>query len=363
MASIRERPRKDGSIVWAVLWRDADTGKQTSRTMLTLQDAQELADFLNANGNSFALAARAASQKRSTAPRVGEVVSRHIESLTGVAADTRAKYRRNTKRHILPALGAIPVDALTRADVAAWVNGMEIADKTKRNVHSVLSAALEGAVRDELVPGNIAKGIKISSGARAPRDPVYLTQDEIALILDTVDGPARMLVRLLLDSGMRWGEATALRPADLDLTQDHGVVHVTRAWKQTADGWNIAGPKTKRGRRTVVLPKAITVQLRDHVKDISQRSLIFVSKTGNRLDNSRFHKDVWKPTINAVDDHLHERPTIHDLRHTHASQLIAKGVPLTVIQRRLGHESIKTTSDTYGHLAADADVAAAAALD
>lgn len=208
----------------------------------------------------------------------------------------RAKYRRNTCRHILPPLVAIPVDALTRTDVAAWANGMEVADKTKRNVHSVLSAALEGAVRDELVPANVAKGIKIRSGARAPRDPVYLTQDEIALILDAVDSPARMQVRLLQDSGMRWVEATALRPADLDLAQDHGVVHVTRAWKQTAAGWVVAGPKTKRGRRTVVLPKVITVQLREHVKDIPQRTPIFVSKTGNRLDNSRFHEDVWKTT-------------------------------------------------------------------
>ncbi|MEV6585453.1 tyrosine-type recombinase/integrase [Kocuria rhizophila] len=54
---------------------------------------------------------------------------------------------------------------------------------------------------------------------------------------------------------------------------------------------------------------------------------------------------------------------MHDLRHTHASWLIAAGVPLTVIRRLLGHESIKATSDTYGHLADDADQAAATALD
>ena len=67
--------------------------------------------------------------------------------------------------------------------------------------------------------------------------------------------------------------------------------------------------------------------------------------------------------MKQLSNDLRARPRVRDLRHTHASQLIAAGVPLTVIQRRLGHESIKTTSDTYGHLAADADVAAAAVLD
>ena len=59
---------------------------------------------------------------------------------------------------------------------------------------------------------------------------------------------------------------------------------------------------------------------------------------------------------------LDPRPRVHDLRHSHASALIAAGIPLPVIQRRLGHESIQTTVDTYGHLAPDAAVAAAAAI-
>ena len=102
MASIRERTRKDGTTSWAVLWRDADTGKQTSRTLATRADAQSLTDFLNANGQSFALAAQAASKMRSTAPPVATVVFDHIEGLTGVSAGTREKYRRIAARHITP---------------------------------------------------------------------------------------------------------------------------------------------------------------------------------------------------------------------------------------------------------------------
>ena len=75
-----------------------------------------------------------------------------------------------------------------------------------------------------------------------------------------------------------------------------------------------------------------------------------------------FHR-AWGPALDTLDGQLRARPRVHDLRHTHASWLIAAGIPLTVIQRRLGHESIKTTSDRYGHLADDADAAGAAALD
>lgn len=67
--------------------------------------------------------------------------------------------------------------------------------------------------------------------------------------------------------------------------------------------------------------------------------------------------------MDAIGAQLGVRPRVHDLRHTHASRLIDAGVPLPVVQRRLGHESITTTVNTYGHIAVDADARAAAALD
>lgn len=209
MASIRERPRKDGTIVWAVLWRDAETGKQTSRTLLAYQDAQELADFLNANNNSFALAAKAASRLRSTAPTVDAVIDRHITGLTGISSGTRKKYRRNNELHIRPVLGGLPVDKLTREDVAAWINGLELSYKTKRNVHSVLSAALAEAVTAGLATQNVAKGLRISGGPTARREPVYLAKKDVTMIVEELDGQHAILVRFLADSGLRFSEATA----------------------------------------------------------------------------------------------------------------------------------------------------------
>lgn len=349
-------------MTWVVLWRDTDTGKQTSRTLVTRYDAQELADFLNANGNSFALAAEAASRKRSLAPLVAEVVARHVEGLTGVSEGTREKYRRMAAKHITSSIGGIPVDRLKRNDVNRWVNSLQLAAKTKKNIHSLLSAALSEAVRDEVIDTNPAKGVKLPKG-EGRREPVFLTAGELDMIVDAIpEDRHKLLVRFFAGTGLRWSEATALRVADLDLSTDHGVVSVTRAWKRVGHEWVLGSPKTARGRRSVVMPQALTTQLREHVKGMGPRDLVFPSREGP-LHNVVFHRLVWEPAMKELANDLRARPRVHDLRHTHASQLIAKGVPLTVIQRRLGHESIKTTSDTYGHLAADADMAAAAALD
>lgn len=364
MASIRERTRADGTTSWAVLWRDADTGKQTSRTMLTRSDAQQLVDFLNANGQSFALAAQAAAKLRSTAPRVADVVTAHVDQLTSVTTGTRHRYRLQAERHITSrGIGTIPVDQLTRADVTTWLNSLELATKSKKNIHSLLSAALTGAVRDGLIPGNPAYGIRFPRSTPA-REPVFLTDTEVEAIINAAPEEYRVFIRFLVDTGLRWSEATALRPVDLDITTDHGTVSVTRAWKEIGGaGWRIGQPKTPRARRTVVLPKTTTQALAEHVKGRPREGLLFSGRDGGRIWNTDFHKLVWRPAVETASHSLRQRPVIHDLRHTHASRLIAAGVPLTVIQRRLGHESIKTTSDTYGHLAADADVAAAAALD
>ena len=93
--------------------------------------------------HSFALAAQAASRLGSSSPTVGAVIAAHIDQLTAIGPDTRARCRRMAARHIRPVLGAMPVDTLTRRDVAAWLNGMAGAAKTKKNVQELLSGGAE----------------------------------------------------------------------------------------------------------------------------------------------------------------------------------------------------------------------------
>lgn len=226
--------------------------------------------------------------------------------------------------------------------------------------------------------GNVAKGVQPPRG-EAVREAVFLTRSELALIVDALPPRSAPLAEFLAGTGLRFGEATALLGADLTLPDTpsagadgaagRGVVTVSKAWKTDpdADGRFVVGaPKTQRGRRTVTLPARLPQQLAEHLEhhEIGPRGLVFPSVDGGRLSIQELHR-AWGPALDELEaaGQLRARPRIHDLRHTHASWLIAAGVPLTVIQRRLGHESIKTTSDRYGHLADDADALAAAALD
>lgn len=361
MASIRERTRKDGTPSWAVLWREASTGKQTSRTYLEQREAQALKDFLDANGNSFALAVQAAKRLRSTAPTVRVVVERHIERLTGVEYWTREKYSRNAARHIYPALGSIPVDTLTRDDVAAWFNSLQMADKTKRNIQALLSSALHGAAEAGLTESNVARGIRPPRSTTRTREPVFLTREEIRTIEDQTHETFQLFIRLLADTGLRYSEATALTVEDISL-DDNGraSVRVTKAWKKGELGGVVRGPKSTAGRRTITVPAATGERLAAHVQEKDLRDLLFPHDgTGGELTHGYYYKRYWVPAIAG----LRRRPAPHDLRHSHASALIAAGIPLPVIQRRLGHSSIKMTADTYGHLLTDADQLAADALD
>ncbi len=244
MAFVRERPRKDGTTTFVVQWVEPDTGKQTTRTKATRRDADKLAEFLTANGNSFALAAQAASRLRSRSPTVDSVIAAHIDQLTAIGPDTRARYRRTAARHIRPILGAVPVDTLTRPDVAAWLNGVAGAAKTKKNVQALLSGALSTAVTEGVVAGNIAKDVQPPRG-EAMCEAVFLTRSELALIVDALPPRSALRAEFLACTGLRFGEATALLGADLTLPDTpsagadgaagRGVVAVSKAWKTDLD--------------------------------------------------------------------------------------------------------------------------------
>jgi integrase len=110
----------------------------------------------------------------------------------------------------------------------------------------------------------------------------------------------------------------------------------------------VIGPtKTEHSRRTVTFPPEVAELLVPLVSMRHRDAHVFTAADGTELRQRKFWKGVWlKATVAAGLDGLR----IHDMRHTHASHLISENVPLTGIQRRLGHSSITVTSDMYGHL-------------
>jgi integrase len=351
MASIQQRTRRDGTSTWAVLY--VIDKRQTSVTFTDSDTAEQFRVLVNTVGARRAMDAWGipvtAKIEPTSAMTIGEWLRRHIDHLTGCEQKTLDDYNRYRDRDILPFFGDIPLAVLRDDDIGRWVNHLEVSGnspKTIRNKHGFLSAALAKAV-PEHIPSNPAAGRRLPRGKGDADEMRMLTRAEFASLLEATTEPWRPLLLFMVTSGARWGEVAALKPGDVD--RKTGAVKIRRAWKYSSNGYEIGPPKTKRSRRIIHVPARVLEQL-----DYSNEYL-FTNRAGGPVRYQGFRRRVWDKAVERAQ--LDPPPTPHDLRHTCASWMLTGGVPITVVSRHLGHESIKITVDTYG----DVDQASAAA--
>lgn len=375
MASIDSRPRRDGTVVHRVMFRV--DGRQRSESFADLKAAHSFARLVERVGGQSAIEVRDARDRRPPeAPLLRDWLGRHLEMATGITEGTRDEYRRLAARTWLPVLGDIPVEALTRDEVVRWVSvaksapaqhGRTLSAKTIANAHGLLSTVLSSAVREGHVAGNVARGVPLPKADVDER--VFLTAHELALLVAEVPERHRPLVAVLAGTGMRWGEVTALRWAEVDLDGPVPSVRVIRAWKRGVGHTRVEGaPKTKRSLRTISLAPELVNLLRPMRR--GPGDLVFTAAQGGPVRHQNFRSRVWGPAVGRFAGDVTEngrvvrgpgkRPRIHDLRHSHASFLLGNGVDVLIVQARLGHESAQTTLDVYGHAQSHAGRIAAA---
>jgi integrase len=195
-----------------------------------------------------------------------------------------------------------------------------------------------------------------------------LEPDQIKAVLEALTGHwLHPIASLALATGMRRGELLALQWSDVDL--DRGVLRVERSVEETKAGMRVKSPKTKRGRRNVGISASCVEMLRSHRKQQietrlaigqgGQPVLVFSDIEGRMLSPGRITRN-WLVACRAKG-----LPCVsfHSLRHTHASTLIAAGVDILTVSRRLGHSKAAMTLDVYGHLLGGADAAAVTAIE
>lgn len=349
--SVRIRSRVDGSTYAQVRYRL--NGKESSVSFDDLTEAERFDKLVHQVGPVRALEVARVSTASDLAMTVDEWLKHHNAHLTGVDPATVNRYESYRERDIKPVLGHLPVRALTDDEIARWVNGLTGPDgeppsgKTVANKHGYLAGALNAAARRGLIGANPCANTRLPRWDR--EEMVFLEPDEYTILKTAVPEYWQPLVEFLVCSGCRWSEATALRPGDVDLLG--GTVRISKAWKTGAGGYRLGVPKTRKSVRTINLPPEVLDSL-----DYSGEWLFTNSGRGRRNPEGpvRIHSftpNVWTPAVErARQAGLGKRPRIHDLRHTCASWLILGGRPLPAVQAQLGHESIKTTSDVYGHL-------------
>jgi integrase len=178
----------------------------------------------------------------------------------------------------------------------------------------------------------------------------------------------RPIVSVLLGTGCRRGEVLALRWQDVDL--EKGRVRIERSVEQTKAGLRFKSPKTKNGRRNVSISPWLVAELKAHRTRQQQRrlalgmgrapddALVFARWDGQtRSPNGitqKFALAAGKLKISC---------SLHGLRHTHVSQLIAGGMDVLTISRRIGHASAAITLKIYGHLFSNTDARAAEIME
>lgn len=369
MAFVRERNRKDGTTVYAVTYRvGGRAGRQSQTSFPDRKQADKFCALVDAFGpvEALAKAGIADTKPAMSALTVAEYLERHIGSLSGVERKTITEYSRYLANDIGPAFGVLPLSALTRADVATWVNAMAEAGAktgTMQNKHGFLSGALKQAVKDGHLAANPCDGVKLPRTEE--RETVFLTRDEYRILKASFSEHYQPFVEFLVASGCRFNEATALRPSDVN--RDAGTVRIARAWKQDGTSYTMGAPKTKKSNRIIDVPKQVLGQL-----DYSHEWL-FTTTKGEPIRLSSWRTNVWnksraraqtKDPQNPTKAVLVKSPTPHDLRHTCASWMLQAQppVPLQTVQAHLGHESITTTVDRYGHLDRTSHAVAAAAI-
>jgi integrase len=374
VASVERRKRANGTLSYRVVWRDPDTRSKRSLTFDDRKEADRTKALLDANRQRLDRAVDVMASIRRETPTVAETIERHIGLLTGIEQATRKRYRAQAAKHITPHLGSWPVDQLSRDRIREWVNDLAhtMSPKTLHGIHSLLSAALRTAVESGQRSDNPCRGVRLPR-LRTP-EMTFLSHAEFAQLAGYVPEHYRPFVRFLAGTGLRFSEAIVLTVGDVDLLTDNPTVRVSKSLKRAEAGWYVGEPKTRRANRTVSLPASLVDELVPLVSAREADEPLFTTEDGSRIHHGNLSSRVWAPAVKAAqqrtDDDgnqipgaLTKTPRIHDLRHSHASWLITAGVDLPTIQRRLGHESITVTVDTYGHLAPDQLSRAALAAD
>jgi integrase len=401
MASIVERPKKTGGITYQVKWRLGGHPPVQTENFADPDAAETFKQLVNLHGQQWPPGwVRGQGfvdepQSPDDAPLL-DYAHRYVDRLTGIDDRTREDYRREIRLHFAlihhtQASGTVvpaTIANVTSDDVADWVRLEEKGEeepadgrprrpadpKSIRNRHGLLFCVMQAAVdskRQQLRTDNPCKGTRLPRvDDHVEEEMCFLERDEYARVAAEITDPAaRLVADWLVGTGMRWGEASALQVRDCNLTAVRPFVDVHRAWKKAKAGsvesFFLGPPKTKKARRRIFLTPDQADVVRQQVAGMMPETFVFRAAQGGHWRHSNFYHRKWQPAVRAaVAKGLPKRPRIHDLRHTHVAWLINGRIPLPAIQLRLGHESIQTTIDRYGHLVdemADEVLAAVAA--
>ncbi|MET3421017.1 integrase [Actinoplanes tereljensis] len=313
----------------------------------------------------------------SMTPTLRDWVERWLALKIDVAASTHAEYTRLLHHRVIGDLGGLYVDQISRFDhLDPWKASLS-KDLAAASVHkywAVLCMVMRDVVPHyrpdnplDRPPGQRGNGLPKLTPYRA----YFLTTEEAQILLDACPEQVRPLIQAALGTGMRLGELLGLRVGSVHLDGPLPTVRV----EQTLQGdGSFAEPKTDASRRSITLTGGLAELFAGLVHRRRRSDLVFAAPRHGPWNANNLRQRFWYPALAAAQrcpehppassgradraaasicdcsTYLYQRPRFHDLRHSHVAFLIDADWDFYAIQRRLGHASIKTTFDIYGHL-------------
>lgn len=290
---------------------------------------------------------------------------------TTLRASTARRYADAIRLHIEPQLGNIRLSKLAPGDLQSlYTNRLAagLSPTTVHHLHAILHRALDQAVKWGYVMRNVADAV--DPPRRNRPEMRCWSSEEVTRVLRAAEGDEyEALWHLALTTGMRRGELLGLRWSDVDL--DAGSLSVARTLSRGKTSRLEAGePKTQAGRRRVALPASTVARLRRHQTRqkavwlevgpaYADRNLVFATVNGTPIHPNTLARAFGRLITKAAVPRIR----FHDLRHTSATVLLARGEHPKVVQERLGHASIRETLDRYSHVSKDMQQRAAAHFD
>ncbi|KXF85745.1 hypothetical protein D092_15600 [Rhodococcus ruber Chol-4] len=324
---------------WEVRYRTPERTTTRKRGFTSKRQAQDFAATVEVEKLTGSYVAPSAGRIT-----LGEVAELWISSKVNLSASTRSRYRSALDVHVLPAFRTVPIADLTRERLRRWVTAMtstSSAATVQKNV-GVLSQILDQAVKDSRLATNPAAGLDLPRIEHEERR--YLTVEQVDLLAKAADRHA-VLVYVLAYCGLRFGEASALTVADVNLDRSRLRIHRSAT---VVDGRIVVSSTKSNAGRDVPLPRFLADMLAEHIAGRVDDALVFPDSRGGWMRANNVRRRWWDQAVkgSGVPDSL----TPHELRHTAASLAISAGASIKAVQRMLGHSSAALTLDRYGHL-------------
>lgn len=278
-----------------------------------------------------------------------------------VATTTARSYRSHLDLYLVPQLGRIPLTKLAAEDISAAYDRIQVdrpkmGPATLARVHATLGSALGRAIKTRRIGYNPATHVDLPAAKRPkvkPWEPAELGKFLDHVVTDR-HGP---IFETIAAGGLRRGEALGLRWSDVDL--ESGILTVRQQLLDVRAGEpKFGAPKSEAGEDRLVELDGHTVDVlrarrfacdleRDEWREAYEdHDLVFAQENGRPYDPAAITKSFTSLVAKAGV----RRVRLHDLRHGAASLMLAAGVPVEIVSKRLGHSSLAITLDTYSHL-------------